>query len=182
MANKSTPIENIINNNNNNNNNNNQISNDELSTAQQVLQKYNEYETDDNDEQLQRRNERAQNIQMDTVINQQQRIDELERIEQENIQLHKQNQEYVQTQDQNKNKGFVGDIIDKIKNIIQLSTNKIKDAIIVCIIFIALNLEIVCKLFEQYIPFDLSGFNGVVIKGVLSGVLYYIVSTLLVIL
>lgn len=175
MSRKSTPINNII----RDNNNNNDSRSEETDSAQKILEKYNEYETDDNDAQLQRKNERSENIQMDTAINHQQRLSELERIEEENYELHRQNKVYANNQ---QNKGYVVGTIEKIKNILKHSTDKMKDSVIVIVIFIILNLEIVCNLLDKYIPFDLTGFNGIIIRGVFSGILFYIISTLLLIL
>lgn len=179
MANQSTPIQNVIE---SNSNPNPAINETNLSTAQQILQKYNEMERGDADVQRQQVNNNVQQRQLDPGMQQQQRIMELE----QRAQMNNAQQNAQQNVQQNSNKKE-GSILNKLNVIISKSQDKLKDVVIVVVLFISLNMNIVNTLLGQYIPFILGEdgnvtMNGIIIKGVLTGILFYIISTLLLVL
>jgi len=180
MAQQSTPIENIID---RNPNNGSAINETNLSTAQQILQKYNEMEAGDADEQRQQVNGNVQQRQLDPNINQQQRLQELEQNQQiHNQNLHKPTNQHNNLNNNNNNNN---NILQKLK-IIKNSQQKLKDVVIIVFLFISLNLDLVNNLILQYIPMlfndDKITINGIIAKGIIAGGIYYIISTLLLVL
>jgi hypothetical protein len=181
MVQQSTPIENIVD---RNPNNGPAINETNLSTAQQILQKYNEMEAGDADVQRQQVNGNMQHRQMDPSMQQQQRLAELEKVQQQ--QQLQQQEQHVQSENNNILNNTSGSIMDKLNMVIQKSQAKLKDVVVVVFLFIALNMGIVNKLLLQYVPFlgneGSLTMNGIIAKGLIAGVVFYVVSTLLLIL
>jgi hypothetical protein len=183
MAQQSTPIHNITD---NNANNEPAINETNLSTAQQILQKYNEMDTGDADSDRQQVNGNMQNRQMDPNMQQQQRLAELERNQQMQMQMQMQMQKQKQEKQENQNNNSVSGILNNLNKIIQKSQDKLKDVIVVVFLFITLNLNVVNKLLISHIPFistdGVLNINGVISKGVIAGIVFFIISTLLLVL
>lgn len=180
---QSTPIQNVTE---NNINDGPAINETNLSTAQQILQKYNEMEADNSDAQRQQVNGNMQNRQLDPNMQKQQRMAELEKTQLMQQQFQQHRQQMQQQQENNKNNSGVTGILNKFNDIIKNSQEKLKDVVIVVILFIALNLDVVNNILINNIPFistdGLLNINGVIGKGVVAGVVFFIVSTLLLVL
>lgn len=178
MAQQSTPIENIRD---RDSNNGPAINETNLSTAQQILQKYNEMDTGDADTQRQQVNGNMQERQLDPNMNKQQRLQELEdnqRIQQQNMNNNKNKQVQQNTNTNN--------ILNKLNDVIINSQDKLKDVVIVIFLFIGLNLDFFNNLIMHYVPFLFNenslNMNGIIAKGLVGGLIFYIISTLLVVL
>ena len=145
-------------------------------------------EADNADSQRQQVNDNMQDRQLDPNMQKQQRLAELERTQmmQQQYQQHRQQMEQQQQKKVKKNNSGVSGILNKFNNIIQNSQAKLKDVVVVVILFIVLNLDIVNNILIKHIPFisteGVLNINGVIGKSVIAGIIFFIISTLLVVL
>lgn len=152
-----------------------------VSTAQQILQKFNELEAGDNDVQQQALNNDMQKRQLDPELQKQQREIELQKqyIQNQQYMNQQQNNEQVNKPVQKKD-----GIIDKIMNLINSSQDKLKYVVIITCLYVGLNLEVTNNLIKKYISFVVNehneiNMNGIILKGVILGLLYYIMNIVL---
>ena len=163
---------------------NNHINETNVSTAQKILQKYNELETGDNDTQKQALNNDIQNRQLDPELQKQQREIELQKQYIKNMQENPEFRKQVAQQNENKEEKESSGIVDTVKNIIENSENKLKDVVIVILLYFALNFDMTNVLIKKYVPYLIDEHNeytmvGIIAKAVLIGVLFFVISSVL---
>ena len=182
--NQATPIHNVFN---NKSDNTEAINETNISTAQQILQKYNQLDEDNSDVQRQELNNQVERRHLDPEIQKEQRLLELERMKQEYQKQQFEQQNHIQQNNQQQQPKLNNNgILSKLNLFIKKSQEKLKDTVIVLILFIILNIDIINKLLSKYIPFisNENGItiNGVIIKGLIASTIFYLISTLLIVL
>lgn len=161
------------------NSNSAHINETNVSTAQQILQKFNELETGDNDVQKQALNNDMQNRQLDPELQKQQRELELQKQYIQNQQYMNQQQNVQQNNNQpvQKKEG----IIDKIMELVNSSQDKLKYVVIIACLYVGLNLEVTNNLIKKYLSFVINehneiNMNGIILKGIVLGMLYFVIN------
>lgn len=152
-----------------------------VSTAQQILQKFNELETGDNDVQQQALNNDMQKRQLDPELQKKHREIELQKQYIQNQQYinQQQNQQQVNQPVQKKD-----GIIDKVMELVNSSQDRFKYVIIIAGLYIALNLEVTNNLIKKHISYVINehneiNMNGIILKGVVLGLLYFVMNIVL---
>ena len=169
MANKSTPIEHLI-----NMDDDGQGDDANLSASQQVLRKYNELENQT--EERAQINTGMDQHQMDPALANQHRMMELERARQFQQQHQMQQQAPPQQAPPPQNKGFMSNL----KGMAGDLPSKLSGPLIVIILFVLFNMGVVNKTLTRFIPkianeYGTINMKGIVLKAVIVGILFFIV-------
>ena len=151
--------------------------NENLSTAQQVLEKYNQMEQEpDADTERAQVNQDMEQRQLDQAMINQHRMMEMQRAREYQLQQQQQQQPPPPPPPQKKS------FMDKIKTSLSNIGKQLKGTVIVVILFLVLSLPMVNKMMLNVIPKissdeGLMNMKGLLLKSLLAGVLFYVLNT-----
>ena len=174
MSNQSTPIENLQ------GRDNGDDEGENLTVAQQVLNKYNQMEQEpDADTERAELNQTMENRQLDPSMVNQHRMMEMQKAREFQLQQQQQQQQFQQQAPPPPvQKSFMNKIKDSLSNF----GKQLKPVFIVILLLFVLGLPMVNKMMVKFIPkisneMGVMNMKGLILKAILGGLVFYLLNT-----